>query len=121
MVEPQRSGRPGRAGFGGHRESAGLLDPADNAGRFVLFDGDRAGHCDPGVLDVVVLAVSRGSDPPPLHAVYTGDAVDPAELAAVASERLPAYMRPAHYRHVDQLPISAHGKVDLRRLAAEAG
>jgi amino acid adenylation domain-containing protein len=70
----------------------------------------------PKVLDVVVLAV--GATAPTLHAVYTGEPVD-AALAAYADGRLPAYLRPEHYRRVEQLPVNTNGKVDRRRLAAE--
>jgi amino acid adenylation domain-containing protein len=65
---------------------------------------------------VVVLAVPPA---PTLHAVYTGQPVEPAELTALAEQRLPAYMRPAHYQHRDQLPVNTNGKVDRRRLVAE--
>lgn len=68
----------------------------------------------PKLRDVVVLAAGSG-----LHAVYTGEPVDDAELAALAGEWLPPYMRPADYRRVDQLPVTPHGKVDRHRLAAE--
>lgn len=73
------------------------------------------GH--PKVLDAVVLA--PGATSPALHAVYTGEPVDPAELAAHAGERLPPYMLPAQYRHVAELPVNPHGKVDRRLLAAQ--
>ncbi|HET8662373.1 MAG TPA: AMP-binding protein [Micromonosporaceae bacterium] len=73
----------------------------------------------PKILDAVALAFP--ADSPALHVVYTGEPVDPAELAALAGERLPPYMLPAHYRHVDELPVNVHGKVDRRRLAAELG
>ncbi|HZN20450.1 MAG TPA: AMP-binding protein [Micromonosporaceae bacterium] len=73
----------------------------------------------PKVLDAVALVSPAGS--PALHAVYTGEPVDPAELATLAGERLPPYMLPAHYRYVDALPVNVHGKVDRRRLTAELG
>ena len=73
----------------------------------------------PKILDAVVLAVPTTGVAPTLYAVYTGEPVDPAELAAVAGERLPSYLRPAHYRQVDELPVNANGKVDRRRLATE--
>lgn len=76
------------------------------------------GH--PKVVDAVVLAGSAGAaGAPTLQAVYTGEPLDASELTAVAAERLPPYMRPARYRHVDQFPVNANGKVDRRRLAAE--
>jgi amino acid adenylation domain-containing protein len=74
-----------------------------------------------GILDAVVLAApaEAGSGTPTLHAIYTGEPVDPAELDAMTAEQLPPVMRPASYRQVDQLPVNANGKVDRRRLAAQ--
>ncbi len=43
-----------------------------------------------------------------------------AELAALCSENLPTYMIPAEYRFVDELPLTASGKVDFRALEREA-
>jgi amino acid adenylation domain-containing protein len=73
----------------------------------------------PKVLDVVVLAIPENA--PTLHAVYTGEPVDAAELARLAGERLPWYMHPAHYQRIDALPLNANGKIDRLRLAAELG
>lgn len=71
----------------------------------------------PKVLEVVVLATKATT--PVLHAIYTGEPVDSAVLAAVAAHRLPPYMRPETYRWVEALPVNANGKVDRRRLATE--
>ena len=68
----------------------------------------------PKLTDAVVLAAGET-----LHAVYTGDPVDPDELAALAGERLPPYQVPAGFRHLDELPVNANGKVDRLGLAAE--
>jgi amino acid adenylation domain-containing protein len=173
LTEDGLSGTEGELCVRGSQRFDGYLDPADNRGRFVSFDGQRPRVCDdpvapadawyrtgdrvradadgvlvhlgrlddqvkirgyrielgeiesvlrthPAVVDAVVLAVPGVANSPTLHAVYTGKPVDPAELTAVAAERLPSYMRPAQYRHVDRLPVNAHGKVDRRRLAADA-
>lgn len=72
----------------------------------------------PKLVDVVVLGLPA-ADELVLHAVYTGDPADPAELMALAAARLPPYMVPEHYRHREELPLNANGKTDRRRLAAE--
>ncbi|MGE5831234.1 MAG: AMP-binding protein [Micromonosporaceae bacterium] len=71
----------------------------------------------PKIEAAVVLAIPATE--PALHAVYTGEPVDTANLADYAQEQLPPYMRPVRYWHVAQLPVNANGKVDRRRLAAE--
>ena len=174
LTEDGLTGPEGELCVRGSQRFDGYLDPADNRGAFVLFDG-RAHECSagqipadawyrtgdrvrvgadgvmvhlgrldhqvkigghrielgeiesvlrghPGVLDAVVLAKGDAADGvglPTLHAVYTGEPVDPAEFAAAVADRLPPYMRPVRYRHVDRLPVNANGKVDRRRLAAE--
>jgi amino acid adenylation domain-containing protein len=183
-------GLPGAEGelcVRGSQRFDGYLDPADNPGRFVLLDDDRAtvsqdlavpadawyrtgdlvrvgpdgdlvhlGRIDeqvkirgyrvelgeiesvlrshPAVREAVVLAIpgsaagAGSAAEPVLHAVYTADPahpadpphpVVPAELAALAEQHLPAYMRPRHYRWTADLPVNANGKIDRRRLAAE--
>ncbi len=174
LTEDGLVGPEGELCVRGSQRFDGYLDPADNRGAFVLYDGDRAREYDggeippeawyrtgdrvsigadgvmvhlgrldhqvkisgyrieleeiesvlrrhPAVIDAVVLVVTDpagSAELPTLHAVYTGEPVDPHELAATAADRLPPYMRPARYRHVDQLPVNANGKVDRRRLAA---
>jgi amino acid adenylation domain-containing protein len=44
----------------------------------------------------------------------------PAELAAFLGERLPAHMVPARITALPALPLTAHGKIDRRALAAMA-
>jgi amino acid adenylation domain-containing protein len=84
--------------------------------RVELGEIEAAVRAHPKVQEAVVLAVPPT---PTLHAVYTGEPVDDAELAATVAERLPPYMRPVHYRWLVALPVNPHGKVDRRRIAAE--
>lgn len=42
--------------------------------------------------------------------------VDPRSVREYLSERLPAYMHPDHYVHLDKFPLSAAGKIDRSRL-----
>lgn len=75
------------------------------------------GH--PGVLDAVVLAFPDDNGSVTLQALYTGDDVAEADVAATLQRQLPSYMVPARYLRVDGFPVNASGKVDRRRLTAE--
>ncbi|MXN77938.1 amino acid adenylation domain-containing protein [Burkholderia sp. 4701] len=47
--------------------------------------------------------------------------IEPAELLAFMAERVPRYMLPSQLRTLEQLPVTANGKIDRRALAAIAG
>ncbi|ASS74749.1 hypothetical protein CIG75_07015 [Tumebacillus algifaecis] len=51
-----------------------------------------------------------------LAAYYTGDEVSVAELRAFLKERLPAFMVPGYFMHLDQLPLSVNGKIERKAL-----
>jgi amino acid adenylation domain-containing protein len=178
LTEDGRPGPEGELCVRGPQRFDGYLNPAQNRGSFVHFDGQRARPCErtdertevpadawyrtgdrvrttpdglllhlgrqdqqlklrgyrvepgeiesvlrehPRVAEAAVLAIpaSAPADAPVLYAVYTGTKVDPDELVAFASRRLPPFMRPGHYRWVDEFPRTANGKLDRRRLAAE--
>jgi amino acid adenylation domain-containing protein len=70
----------------------------------------------PKLVDVVVLGLPA-TDEIVLHAAYTGSPVEPAELSALAAERLPPYMVPEQYWHLDEFPLNANGKTDRLTLA----
>jgi amino acid adenylation domain-containing protein len=72
----------------------------------------------PSVRDVVVVAAPMGTETA-LHALYTGDRVDPEELTTTVGRRLPGYMVPNSVHYVDAFPVNANGKIDRRRLASE--
>lgn len=72
----------------------------------------------PDVADVVVLAITADDGGTDLHALYTGRPVPADELAGRMRE-LPGYMLPRGYHYRSSLPLSAAGKIDRRRLAAE--
>jgi amino acid adenylation domain-containing protein len=76
------------------------------------------GH--PAVDDVVVVAVAEGGADACLHALYVGSAVAEAELTTRARDRLPPYMVPRRCLRVPELPVTANGKIDRRRLARVA-
>jgi amino acid adenylation domain-containing protein len=118
-----RTGDLVRTGPGGVMLHLGRLDDQVKIRgyRIELGEIESVLRAHPEVHEAVVLAIlpaATGSTPV-LHAVYTGGSVDPADLAALAAERLPPYMHPEHYRRVDGLPVNPNGKVDRRRLAAD--
>ncbi len=56
-----------------------------------------------------------------LTAFITGDRETTAsELRGYLSQRLPAYMIPSRFIHVDAIPLTARGKVDVSALEAQA-
>jgi amino acid adenylation domain-containing protein len=72
----------------------------------------------PAVENVVVVAAPMGTEIA-LHALYTGERVDPEELTTTVGHRLPGYMVPNAVHYVDTFPVNANGKIDRRRLASE--
>ncbi|MFB7500824.1 amino acid adenylation domain-containing protein [Streptomyces sp. NPDC056161] len=47
---------------------------------------------------------------------HTPHRLDPGELRAFATRHLPAYMVPARFVQLDEMPVTAHGKIDLAAL-----
>jgi amino acid adenylation domain-containing protein len=66
--------------------------------------------------EVVVVARDGEIGDPRLVAYYTGDAASAAELRALLAERLPDYMIPAAFVHMDVLPVNPNGKLDRKAL-----
>ncbi|BCJ67429.1 amino acid adenylation domain-containing protein [Polymorphospora rubra] len=75
----------------------------------------------PAVHEVVVLALPGDAGEVELTALYTSDGLDEATLAELVTQRLPAFMAPASYHHVEHFPVNGNGKIDRRRLAADHG
>ncbi|MER5889963.1 amino acid adenylation domain-containing protein [Streptomyces sp. NPDC001941] len=165
-------GRPAREGelcVRGPQRFPGYLEPANNAGRFVHFDGERAtvhtcaglpgpelyyrtgdrvsrdgdtlvhlGRLDQqvkirghrielgeveaglrtvtGIADAVVLALPNDLGEVGLEAVYTGTEQDPVALRTRLGRRLPGYMVPRGFTHLETLPLNPNGKTDRRAL-----
>ncbi|MEV5841293.1 amino acid adenylation domain-containing protein [Streptomyces sp. NPDC051985] len=167
-------GRPSDEGelcLRGPQRFPGYLDPAENPGRFVSFDGDRAtvhddraapgaelyyrtgdrvrrgadgallhlGRLDQqvkirghrvelgdieaalrtadGVTEAVVAVVPTAGEPS-LEAAYTGTPRSPLALRAHLADRLPVYMLPRGFTHLDAFPLNANRKIDRRALGA---
>ena len=76
----------------------------------------------PGVRESLVVAASDTAGQPQLVAYVLARTDAPAssgaELAAFLHRRLPAFMVPAAFVRLDAWPLTAHGKVDRRRLPA---
>ncbi|HEY0022717.1 MAG TPA: non-ribosomal peptide synthase/polyketide synthase [Longimicrobium sp.] len=70
------------------------------------------------VHEAVVVARAREGEAgdPRLVAYYTGDSVGAAALRALLAERLPDYMVPAAFVHMDALPVNPNGKLDRKAL-----
>ncbi|HEX6368167.1 MAG TPA: amino acid adenylation domain-containing protein, partial [Longimicrobium sp.] len=70
------------------------------------------------VEEAVVVARQDGAGAKRLVAYCVGGAARPEALRAHLLERLPEYMVPAAYVHLDALPLTRNGKVDRRALPA---
>jgi amino acid adenylation domain-containing protein len=68
------------------------------------------------VHEVVVVARDGEVGNPRLVAYYTGDQAATAALRAHLAERLPEYMVPAAFVHMDALPVNPNGKLDRKAL-----
>ncbi|HEV2733291.1 MAG TPA: amino acid adenylation domain-containing protein, partial [Longimicrobiaceae bacterium] len=68
------------------------------------------------VHEVVVVARDGEVGVPRLVAYYTGDGAGAAALRAHLAERLPEYMVPAAFVHMDALPVNPNGKLDRKAL-----
>lgn len=73
----------------------------------------------PGIDTAAVVAVPGPGDVR-LAAFYSGTPTPAPELSRRLRGRLPRYMVPRRIQHVDALPLNANGKIDRRRLEADA-
>ncbi|MER7454512.1 amino acid adenylation domain-containing protein [Nocardia beijingensis] len=74
----------------------------------------------PGVREAAVVVLRRASGPALVGFVVGAD-LDPAQLRAALSDRLPSYMVPHRILAVGGLPVTGNGKLDTGRLEAMAG
>lgn len=83
--------------------------------RIELGEIEMALRACPTVLDAVVLV--RDTQ---LHAFYTGERCDRPVFRKLLGSRLPGYMIPGSFTHLDRLPLNDNGKIDHRALAERA-
>lgn len=70
----------------------------------------------PGIRNAAVVAHRQQ-----LVAYYVAEEpVEPAVLAAALRKRLPDYMMPSAFTHIDDIPVTANGKIDRKSLQAQA-
>ena len=112
-----RTGDAARFAPGGDLVHLGRLDQQVKIRGFRIELGEieafLAEH--PAVSEAVVLAREAGPGERRLTAYYVlgpGEEARAAELRGHLAERLPDYMVPAHYVALDQLPLTANGKLD---------
>lgn len=70
------------------------------------------------VRDALVVARDDAGTGPQLVAYVVGHNVDVADLRAILSQRLPAYMVPATFVPLDVFPLTPNGKIDRKSLPA---
>jgi amino acid adenylation domain-containing protein len=68
------------------------------------------------IKNVVVIDRTRRSGEKYLCAYIVADSVETAELTGYLSRYLPAYMIPAHFVQLQDIPLTSHGKPDRNRL-----
>jgi len=69
-----------------------------------------------GVMEAVVAAVEEGGDKSLVGYVVSEEEISEAKIRKNLKERLPEYMVPAAIVRLEELPLTANGKLDRRRL-----
>lgn len=85
--------------------------------RIELGEVDAALARHPAVRDAVAVVQEHESDAE-LVAYYTGEAISQSDLTVFLRARLPVYMIPRRFTHLQKLPLNANGKVDRTAFAA---
>ncbi|WP_280423678.1 non-ribosomal peptide synthetase [Nocardia carnea] len=122
-------GRPGaimyRTGDIGTWDRAGRLHFLGRADRQQKINGYRV---EPGEVEAALLRESdiaaavvtvrpgRNGKTLVAHVVSRGDAADPVELRSRLARTLPSYLVPATIVAIDELPLTANGKIDIAAL-----
>ncbi len=98
---------------------AGRNDDMMNAGGFRVspLEVESVLSRHPGIETVAVTDVEIKPDTRIIAAFYTGPAaIEDAELAAFAEQRLARYKQPRLFRHMETLPTNPNGKLSRRAL-----
>jgi acyl-CoA synthetase (AMP-forming)/AMP-acid ligase II len=117
-----RTGDVGRFDEGGVLHLAGRIKDVIKRSGYTVHatDVEAALHAHPAVALCAVVGRAHGADEQIVAFVQLRARVDAGALASFLAARLAAHKRPASYRFVDALPMTASGKIDraeLRRLA----
>ncbi|MFC9892485.1 amino acid adenylation domain-containing protein [Nocardia sp. NPDC127579] len=120
-------GRLYRTGDLARRNVAGAIEFVGRADEQVKVRGHRIelGEVEATVTDhpavahcVVIVSEHESLGPVLLAYVVAADPVDVADLRAHVAAALPEYMVPAAFVQIDEVPLTAHGKLDKRALPA---
>ncbi len=84
--------------------------------RIELGEVEAAMRRHPAIGHAVAVA-HQGSGETELAGFYTGQPLPALDLITWLRRRIPMYMVPRRYHHVDEFPLNANGKVDRARLA----
>ena len=72
----------------------------------------------PLVKQVAIVPKSSEQGIVSLHAFYTTkNPVDKIELKKFVTSKLPHYMQPAYYSHLEEMPLTSSGKIDRKRIS----
>ncbi|WP_030456340.1 amino acid adenylation domain-containing protein [Herbidospora cretacea] len=71
------------------------------------------------VEEAVVLVVPTARGALEIVAIYTGGDIPSRDLARSLQKRLPRYMVPKRFKHLESFPLNANGKIDRRRLVED--
>ncbi|MFQ6313902.1 amino acid adenylation domain-containing protein, partial [Lysobacter capsici] len=80
--------------------------------RIELGEIEAALQACPGVRDAVVVARGDAGSERTLVAYWQGDAIEVSALRSQLQSRLPEYMLPSAFVHVDHWPLTPNGKLD---------
>ena len=82
---------------------------------------DQRLHEHPAITEAVTIAIEQASGDKALCSYYTAPAEIPVpELKSFIAEKLPEYMVPAFFVHLEQLPLNRNGKIDRKALPKPA-
>jgi amino acid adenylation domain-containing protein len=113
-----RTGDRGRYGADGAVEYLGRLDSQVKIRgvRIELREVEAAIEQHPAVRAAAVIARADASGRPQLAAYVSADGVTSNELRGHLAKELPAFMIPASFAFLENLPLTPSGKLDRRRL-----
>jgi mycobactin peptide synthetase MbtE len=72
----------------------------------------------PGMEQVIVMPHKQSEGDEVLCCYYRGEVQEVSNIRRYLQERLPDYMHPSYYLHMDEFPLALNGKIDRRALPA---